>query len=136
MESVSIEGDASPLLQPSAGCRPARCVALLFSSGHRTSRLHGGGLPLLEKVVWPAMLALAGCASVPGSVPGPGDDRAERQFRREDARLAAYEKYERQKDACQKSGGIVIVPRAQGRFGLRTSDMRAATCSGRSSIGQ
>jgi hypothetical protein len=89
-------------------------------------------LPLLEKVVWPAMLALAGCASAPG----PGDDRAERQFRREDARLAAYEKYERQKDACQKSGGIVIVPRAQGRFGLRTSDMRAATCSGRSSIGQ
>jgi hypothetical protein len=75
---------------------------------------------------------VAGCTSLDG----PGNQRADRQFRREDARLVALEEYELLKDACNKAGGFVIVRNTQPRFAIRTSDMRMATCGGRSAIGQ
>jgi len=121
--TVPNEGGASPLSTDAGTVAAAirRMRRLFYRSGARSSRIHRSRFeaPLL------AMLVLTGCSTAWVSP----DNRVERQYRREDARLAAVERFESLTKACLGAGGVVYVRGAQGRFSRRVSDMNTASCA-------
>ena len=69
---------------------------------------------------------LWGCASGTPAV----KERADREYRRVDARLQAIEEFELRKEACVDAGGVLHVPRySTSRQTPRVKEMRSATCA-------
>jgi hypothetical protein len=124
------KGGASPLLRMlrRSSSHPAGCVAFLFSicrRGHSNSNV--GRSCTMRTAAILGILACAGCASERVSL----NDRADRHYQREDSRLAAIESLELLKKACTQAGGVVQMRATHGRFPLRASDMKTATCTER-----
>lgn len=73
----------------------------------------------------PMLLVASACASEP-----PTDDElADRQYRRDVARIEAAEAFERKKEACERRAGAVVVRRTfSRRIKSSTADVRLATC--------
>jgi hypothetical protein len=70
------------------------------------------------------MLMSAGCASGP-----PPDDIAAWEYRRDIARVEAYENFMQLKRDCGLRGGAVLVSRSSSpRMPPSTTEMRLATC--------
>jgi hypothetical protein len=91
--------------------------------------LYGKGSKRSNRAVkWTAMLGILVCAGCASEPPSP-NDRAEAQYRRVDARLAAMENLERLEQACAKAGGMVHVHRTHGRVPLSAAEAKSAMCT-------
>ena len=124
---VAHKGGASPLFRVLGKCLryPAGCVAFFHRSRNRPRRTAGRGPR--RAISWAAVLgitAFAGCASGPSSL----NDRAERQYRRADAKVEAIDSLELLEKACNARGGMVQMRRTHGRFPLTVADVESATC--------
>ena len=72
---------------------------------------------------------IAGCA---GTVDTRDSGREDAQYRAEDERIEALERYERFHRSCARAGGVVLVSRHNGgRLAppLTTGEMKNASCS-------
>lgn len=122
------EGGASPLSTDAGTVAAAirRMRRLFYRSDAGSSRIRRSHfVRALSEAPLLAVLVLTGCSTAWVSP----DDRVERQYRREDARLAVFERFESLTKACRSAGGVVYVRGAHGRFSRRVSDMNTATCA-------
>lgn len=69
-----------------------------------------------------AVLAVSACATTPEEI-------ASREYRRENARVEAMDRFEALKRACAQAGGTVQMNRvSSGRMAPTTTELLAATC--------
>lgn len=74
-------------------------------------------------------VVVAGCAGAPDT---RDSEREDAQFRAEDERIEALERYQKFHRNCARAGGIVFVSRQNGgRLAppLTTGEMKSASCS-------
>ena len=80
----------------------------------------------------PMILATAVISGCAGTADMRDSDREDAQYRMEDERVKALERYERFQRNCSRNGGIVFVSRhSGGRLAppLTAGEMKGASCS-------